>query len=149
MRLSKCVEKNIFLWCNCICEVAFHLAGTRFEVHAWPCVSLWLQGPEHHEEQRELLPCLCGENERCRHLQKNKKHKYVVKMCVLAYQKHCGAASCFATWLVVSAPDDGCRGVSKSLWGGGDWRSVQKPPKKTCTHPLCMWLHLWSKQPKC
>lgn len=41
MRLSKCVEKNIFLWCNCICELAFHLAGTRFEVHGpvSPCGS--------------------------------------------------------------------------------------------------------------
>lgn len=57
-------------------------------------------------------------------------------MCALAYQEHCGAASCFATWLFVSAPDDAGRGVSESLRGGeggrgeGDWRSVQKNPPK-------------------
>lgn len=141
MRLSKCVEKKyIFM-------VQLHMWGSvpfgGDEIwSAWPCVSLWLQGPERHEEQRELLPRLCGENERCRHLQKNKKTQICcenVRACLSetlwGCQLFCYLARCLGAWWRMPRRLQELVGRGRRVGGVGELEERTKTPQKNMHAP--------------
>lgn len=106
-------------WCACICERyylegALHFVGTRPELQSLE--SLRVSAPRPVTSRGAARAAGASLRWKC-----NKRAEINPICCKevrVAFQKHCRAASCFSTWLFVSAPGNRNQGISEST---GDW----------------------------
>lgn len=121
MFASNTILENTRFWeTPCMCErylrAASHFFGTRSERQGLesPCVSA-PRPTASRGAARDRSDISVVKMQR----ESRKNPPMCCKDVRAAYQIHCFAASCFSTWLFVSAPDDGNRGASESV---GEWK---------------------------